>query len=250
MQLLLDMGNSRLKSAVLSRDKTLTQHVAVAYEPQEPIQTLVAHLDQYQTVKSIVIVSVLGGEFRQQLTAICKQRNIELQWAISEAHAKGIVNQYHKPEQLGADRFVALVGARNLFPDQSCIVIDCGTAVTIDALTDNGVFCGGVIVPGLALWGERLIGRADQLNDHQVVDTQLLAKNTAQAIGSGSVFGLSCAIEGIYQRMSVELQKVSKQAVGPKAVICGGDAALVTQYTQLDFELMPHLVLMGLAAYT
>ena len=248
MKLLLDMGNSRLKSAVLTETGELSDSDIIAYGQRKPVEVLTNHLDN-KSIELAVIVSVLGDEFREQAEELLKHRNIPFRWVVSQLDAKGVVNHYHQPKQLGSDRFVALVAARKAFPEQTCVVIDCGTAVTIDSLSEKGEFFGGVIIPGLRLWSDSLIGRADQLHEHQIQETELLAKDTAQAIGSGSVFGLTSAIEGICLRMSQELQKRGGGA-DSKFVICGGDAELITQYSQLTFELMPNLVLMGLAEYT
>ena len=250
MKLLLDMGNSRLKSAVLSNAGELSQFVSTAYSEQSPIVTLTQHLQQYTGIDSVTMVSVLGSDFHAQVVLMLEQQKTPLYWAASEANAYGVINRYHLPQQLGSDRFVALVAAKAAFPGQYCIVIDCGTAVTIDGLTDAGEFCGGVIIPGLKLWSDSLIRRADQLHEHQIQNTQLFAKDTAQAIGSGSVFGLTSAIEGICGRMTKELQSSTGGGVCPKLLICGGDSELISQFSQLEFELMPHLVLMGLAEYT
>ena len=250
MKLLLDMGNSRLKSTVLNDSGDLTRVTCVAYDGREPIVTLAKHLDCYHNVKTLVLVSVLGRRFYEHVVALCFERNISLQWVASEAQAHNVTNYYQVPEQLGSDRFVALVGARQLFPEHNCIVIDAGTAVTIDALTADGVFSGGVIIPGLKLWSDSLIGRADQLYSHQIKEINLFAKDTAQAIGSGSVFGLTGAIEGICSRMSEKLQRSNNAGSVPKFIICGGDAELISQQSKLEFELLPNLVLMGLAEYT
>jgi type III pantothenate kinase len=251
MKLLLDMGNSRLKSAVLDDAGDLSSFVAMTYLDQDPITILQDHLDQYQKISKVVLVSVLGKDFHELALALFRERKIVLIWAASSRKAHGVVNNYQQPTQLGSDRFVALVAARKAFPKQNCIVIDCGTAVTIDALSFEGEFCGGVIIPGLKLWSDSLIKRAGQLNEHQIDDTDLFAKDTAQAIGSGSIFGLVCAIEGISKRMSQKLEDQTQSfGKASRLVICGGDAELVSIYSQLEFELMPNLVLIGLAEYT
>lgn len=250
MRLLLDMGNSRLKSAVLSDAGELCQYVSTAYNSHKPIETLAKHLSGYYAIQSATIVSVLGSEFQGQVVSLFRQLNTPLRWVESEAKANGVVNRYDPPQQLGSDRFVALVAARHAFPAQCCIVIDCGTAVTVDALSDSGEFWGGVIIPGLRLWSNSLIKGAGQLNEYQIDDTSLFSRNTAQAIGSGSIFGLTSAIEGICNKMTSEIQQLSQGNNSLKLVICGGDAEIICDYSQLKFELIPHLVLMGLAEYT
>ena len=250
MKLLIDMGNSRLKSAVLGVEGELAQFVFDAYGDRKPIDTLASHIDRYEQIDSVTLVSVLGANFYSGVVSLFEDRAIPLCWAASEQQAHGVTNLYNPPRQLGSDRFVALVAARQIFPDQACIVVDCGTAVTVDALTAQGDFCGGVIIPGLRLWSDSLINRAGQLNEHQIDDTELFAKDTAQAIGSGSLYGLTGAIEGICSRMSEQLKRSAQTNAEPKLIICGGDSQLITEYSQLKFELMPHLVLIGLAEYT
>ena len=250
MKLLLDMGNSRLKSAALDESGKLAQFVSITYYDQTPIACLAKHLEEAESIDGAVLVSVLGSAFQNQAMSLFEQIGMPLRWVASEREARGVINNYQQPSQLGSDRFVALVAARKAFPKQDCIVIDCGTAVTIDALAGSGEFCGGVIIPGLALWSDSLIQRAGQLNDHQVRNTDLFAKDIAQAIGSGSIFGLTCAIEGISERMSQKLQGLTNGQMATKLVICGGDAELVDKHSQLEFELMPNLVLIGLAEYT
>ena len=250
MKLLLDMGNSRLKSAVLEDTGDLSQFVSTEYVGQKPIETLQEHLDKYPGISKVVLVSVLGKVFHELALNLFEEQKIPLIWAASERKAHGVVNNYERPTQLGSDRFIALVAARKAFPKQNCIVIDCGTAVTVDALSSDGEFAGGVIIPGLKLWSDSLIKRAGQLNEHQTDQADLFAKDTAQAIGSGSIFGLTSAVEGISTRMSQKLEEQTKTGRGSKLVICGGDAELVCNYSQLEFELIPNLVLIGLAEYT
>ena len=250
MKLLLDMGNSRLKSAVLEDTGDLSQFVSTEYIGQKPIETLQEHLDKYPGISNVVLVSVLGKVFHELALNLFEEQKIPLIWAASERKAHGVVNNYERPTQLGSDRFIALVAARKAFPKQNCIVIDCGTAVTVDALSSDGEFHGGVIIPGLKLWSDSLIKRAGQLNEHQIDETELFAKDTAQAIGSGSIFGLTSAVEGISTRMSKKLEEQGKTGGASKLVICGGDAELVSNYSQLEFELIPNLVLIGLAEYT
>lgn len=249
MKLLLDMGNSRLKSAVSDDFGNLSQFISAAYDEQKPIEVLKAHLDRYPNVGKVVLVSVLGNTFNEFVLNLFTEHKATLIWARSEQSAYGIVNNYHEPTQLGSDRFVALVAARKAFPNENCIVIDCGTAVTIDALSHEGEFYGGVIIPGLKLWSESLIKRAGQLNEHRIDDTDLFAKDTAQAIGSGSIFGLISAVEGVSNRMSRKLEQLTQVGAASRLIICGGDAELVNDYSQLEFELVPNLVLIGLAEY-
>jgi len=250
VKLLLDMGNSRLKSALVDDKGLLSQFAYYTYDKHDPIAVLRKCLNQSGELDAVIMVSVLGKRFHESVMALFSDSNILLKWVTSEPFAHDVVNRYKPPEQLGSDRFVALVAARQMYSDRACIVVDCGTAVTVDTLTCRGEFCGGVIMPGLTLWGESLIGRTGQLTEHQLTEAELFATNTAQAIGSGSLFGLASAIEGVCTRMSEALKKKANDTLAPKLLICGGDSQLIAQYSKFEFELMPNLVLMGLAEYT
>lgn len=249
MKLLIDMGNSRLKAATYDGNE-LSNLESVPYGGESALQCFKEYLSHQLELVSVTLVSVLGSEFHENVKAHCKQLDVELIWAASSEYGQGIKNNYTQPLSLGSDRFVALVGARKLFPDQYCIVVDCGTAVTVDALTSDGIFCGGVIIPGLQLWGDSLTSRANQLNAHELERPSVLARDTAQAIGSGSLFGLVGAIEGLCQRVESQLRINHGDAIKVVRLLCGGDALMVAEHSLLTFEVEPHLVLLGLTEFS
>lgn len=249
MKLLIDMGNSRLKSAIYD-GSTLSNFESVAYGGESALECFKDYLSSHSDLDSVTLVSVLGSEFYEAVKVHCLKLGIELIWAASSERGQGIKNNYSKPLSLGSDRFVALVGARKLFPNQYCIVVDCGTAVTVDALTSDGVFCGGVIIPGLQLWGDSLTSRANQLNAHELERPSVLATDTAQAIGSGSLFGLVGAIEGLCQRVESQLRLNHGDDIEVVRLLCGGDTQIIAEHSLLSFEVEPHLVLMGLTEFS
>ena len=246
MKLLVDMGNSRMKFASHSDIQNV---MSVAYDDMRPLERLTEVLDRSPDITLLVVVSVLGVTFERSLKSLCEARGLALNWVASEASAQGIENLYDKPETLGSDRFVALVGAVKQFPSQCCIVVDCGTAVTVDGLSADGTFTGGVILPGLSLWGESLIGQTSQLKENNLISPPLFASNTADAIGGGSIYGLVGAIEGICARMKQHFVQQGVNESSIKLLLCGGDAQLVASHANLKFTLQPNLVLMGLAHY-
>ena len=249
MKLLIDMGNSRLKSARYT-NKKLSDFVSIPYGEKSSLACFKAYILEQSGLVSVTMVSVLGNGFQRSIRAFCQEVGIQLVWAASSERGQGVENKYLKPLSLGSDRFVALVGAKKLFPNQYCIVVDCGTAVTVDALTADGVFCGGVIIPGLQLWGDSLTSRANQLNAHQLDHPSVLARDTAQAIGSGSLFGLVGAIEGLCQRIEMQLKHDHAGDVDVVRLLCGGDAQIVAQHSHLTYVVEPHLVLMGLTEFS
>lgn len=248
MKLLVDMGNSRMKTAYLS-GASLSEVFTLSYVDKSAFDCLVTYLEQQFDLSSVAVVSVLGEQFERDIKKYCIDKGVRLVWVSSAEEAQGVKSDYDNPSALGSDRFVALVGAIKQFPSQYCIVVDCGTAVTIDGLTVEGRFQGGVILPGLQLLGQSLIRRTSQLDETSLVSPALFAKNTADAIGGGSVYGLVSAVDGICLRMKQHFVDNGADESSIRLVLCGGDAALVASHSQLKFTLLPHLVLMGLAHY-
>ncbi|WP_051081589.1 type III pantothenate kinase [Thiofilum flexile] len=250
--LLLDAGNTRLKWALYNNQVTAKafpsmQTLDYQLEGNNPLGLagLQQVLQQHPTIQNIVAVHVLGADFEQSLQALAQDHHLPLQCVKSQAQGFGIQVAYHQPERLGADRFVALVAAHHLYPQQACIVIDAGTGVTIDALLASGEHQGGLILPGLRVSGQALIQRAKASHLAQSFDAiELFAKDTIQGIGSGSVFGLVGALEGITWRM--------EQAMGVpvQRILTGGDSALLKQYLGADYQYVPQLIMQGLQVIT
>ena len=119
----------------------------------EEIPALAAQFTKFRTPAQIVISNVAGTRVRSTMIRV-----IEVwpdapspHWVIPQQEQFGIVNRYRNPAQLGSDRWAALIGARQLLGAKPALVVVCGTATTIDFLTADGVFEGGVILPGVGL---------------------------------------------------------------------------------------------------
>jgi len=247
--LLVDAGNSRLKACDYSAQRGLDAFTAVRHNNKKPAIDCLIELIQGRGATYLVMVSVLGKQFELSVEQLCAASGIQLRWVRSAEEAAGIKNSYSEPELLGSDRFVAMAAARHLYEAEHCIVVDCGTAVTVDALTGQGEFVGGVIMPGLQLWGSSLRNGTRQLDDVTIEQTRLLAKDTASAIGSGSLFGLISAIEGVTLRMQRILQDESGVDTVVRRIMCGGDAEQLNTLALDPFELHPRLVLQGLVQF-
>lgn len=248
--LLLDAGNTRLKWALYSAStQVLTPVQALDYVPEGDnplgLSALGELLAERPEIKQIVAVHVLGQGFEQSLEGLSMVFGLPTHCVKSQAQGYGVQVAYTQPERLGADRFVALVAAHHLYPNDACIVMDCGTGVTIDALLPTGQHLGGLILPGIRTSGEALIKRAKATHLAQSLDTiELFAKDTIQGIGGGSVLGLVGALEGISTRM----QQALNQPV--KRLLTGGDAPLLKQYLSTDYLEQPQLIMQGLRVIT
>ncbi len=147
-----------------------------------------------------------------------------------------------EPHTVGADRVVNTVAASRLFGVDT-IVVDFGTATTLDCITKDGVFLGGVIAPGLRTSGENLIRRAAKLQPTELVPPEkAIGKRTDDCVRAGVVFGAVDAVDGLVRRIKAEWP--TREV--PKVIATGGYAALVAKYSQEIEEVHQDLTLRGL----
>ncbi|MEM6359539.1 MAG: type III pantothenate kinase [Bacteroidota bacterium] len=148
--------------------------------------------------------------------------------------------KYDTPETLGHDRIAAACGAHFLFPDQPCLIIDCGTCITYDVVTANGTYLGGAISPGLQMRLESLNTFTSNLPLVSVEENiRMVGKSTKQSIQSGVVHGILGEMEVFIHRFSEAFQPL-------KVVMCGGDTYFFENKVKARIFAAPELVLRGL----
>lgn len=236
--LLLDAGNSRLKWALYDQQERLVGD-AVDY-PQLGQLGLV--WKRLPSPHKILACNVAGPVVRGQITKLLEPQPIE--WLRASPALAGVCNHYREPQQLGADRWAALIGARGLAPDDDLIVAVAGTALTVDTLTRDGDFLGGIIVPGLALMRKALAkGTADLgLPDGLPAG---FPRTTGEAIVNGALAAMAGAIRQQQQQLEAFRQQPAT------VILSGGDAPHLRSLLQagLNTRLLEadNLVLAGLA---
>jgi len=237
MNLVLDLGNSRCKWALA--DTGLAQGGALAYG-EEFARALDNSFHALPRPEQVVAVCVAATGHLQTLAQWVQNHwGLELQPIVTRAAQLGVTNSYRDPIRLGADRWAALVAARARLPGAACVV-DCGTALTIDALDRNGVYRGGVILPGLALMRDALLrtqGVREVLGDAG----SSLAQSTADGVAAGTLFGLAGAIDRILDEQAALL------GATPQIFITGGDAQALLALLRHVAQYTPDLVLEGVA---
>ena len=239
MRLLVDLGNSRLKWA---SSESGAWRTGAALHRGVPMQALLdEHWRALPAPHVVVAVTVAAKETAAELERWLRARwNISPHYARARAEQLGVVNRYRDPEKLGADRWVALIGARFEAPGQALCVVGCGTAVTIDALTADGEFAGGVILPGLALMREALANGTAGVRPPEGNETSCLARSTADAVAAGALYGTVGAIERVTREFEQAL------GISMKLLVTGGDADRVAAHLQGSVRRMPDLLLRGL----
>lgn len=239
MRLLIDLGNTRLKWA---RSGAGEWRVGAAAYGEHDLNVLLDEVwSQFTAPTAVVMVSVGAQDARRVIEQWIQSRwDVRVRHVVAQPQQLGVINRYRDPAALGADRWVALIGARGALPASAACVVDCGTAVTIDALTAQGEFAGGVIVPGLALLRTALARGTAGIGAAEGDETSCLARSTADAVAAGTVYGLAGAIE----RVCHEFERALDEPV--KLLITGGDADRIAGHLNRPARRIPDLVLKGL----
>lgn len=227
-ELLLDIGNSRTK-AVLYQDGVYTL-----------LSSHHAEVLQHYKIFAVFCASVANDE---RIASVREESGLHhVTWRIvhSEVAKSGLRNKYTEPHLLGVDRWLAMLGAIDHWPGQSLLVVDAGTALTLDWVDETGQHLGGWIIPGFRLQQQAVIGQTAKVFNNSMQNAQVaLGTDTSSCLQNGC---LSAAVAVILQ--AVQLHVVTK------VVITGGDAIILLPYlSTLKPEVEPLLIFHGLSLY-
>ena len=240
MRLLIDAGNTRVKWALTASDHPVPVWEAQGSVMHDALAGLASGL-KTQDIGAVWISNVAGDVMAKRLTQMLAALGLAgnaLHWFASLPACGGVRNGYREPAQLGCDRFAALIGARHHHPDRDLLVVNAGTATTVDALTADGHFTGGMILPGLGTMASSLALNTAQLPPVSDLHLeQTMADNTRQAIISGCISAQVGAIARAFAQHPGQ---------SPLCLISGGAASFISPHLTLQHELVPNLVLAGL----
>lgn len=241
--LLLDGGNSRLKWAWVQNG----QIVHTNHAPYRDLTLLAQEWAQYGQQVSRIVGSAVCGAAKQALVA-AKLPEKRIEWLPSVKRALGIYNHYQNPAQHGSDRWFNALGSR-LFSQNACVIVSCGTAVTIDAMTADGHYLGGTIMPGFHLMKESLALKTANLD--QVVGKLFpFPTTTANAIAGGMMDAVCGSIMLMHSRLQAR-----NEGKTTDIVITGGGAVKVANALPETFlldntvKIVDNLVIHGLYAW-
>lgn len=229
MKLLIDIGNTYLKYAFYDDDRNIGKQSSVLV-PSDRFGEFAKDLSRISVsgVKEAWIVSVAKPEITelvtQQWLADLAQNQVHVITVTAEF--SGFTNQYFEIDKLGADRWVAAIGARKLQPLGDLIVIDAGTAVTIDWLDRDNRFQGGVILPGARLMHESLVGQTANIQATLSESSTLIGRNTTECVNAGVRYGMIGAVNYVIRQM---MNHVNRPVV---VVLAGGMAEMLKDETK------------------
>ncbi len=290
--LLIDAGNSAVKWALTRPGLTLEAlHIALRDSPDRdeiffaagvfahtlskalpsPIDNMLSNAPNWGDLPepaSVWISNVAGEAVAQRLAQWVDQYwpGITQHRIHAQAQQCGVTNGYHRPQQLGSDRWASLIGAHAAYPGEAMLIATLGTATTLEALDASGRFIGGLIGPGAASALHALTQSAAQLPDpHTFPPLQPSASNsetplppsffaldTVTALQEGQWLAQAGFIERGWQSVCAHFNipppSVSVQTPSPlRCLLSGGAAPQVAPRLTIPHTYHPHLVLQGLA---
>lgn len=232
--LAVDIGNTRIKWGFSEAGGWARQGWVATARAGE----LASEFAGLPVAQRTVISNVAGTAARMQLAAALNAASPQPLWITSAAAQCGVSSGYAAPETLGPDRWAAMIGAWHLI-QAACVVVNVGTTMTVDALSAEGVFLGGCIVPGATLMRDALDRDTANLASREGAFSYF-PDNTGDAIFSGVVNALAGAVE----RMVSYLEESAGTA--PPVVLSGGGAELIEKRLNAAVTVVDNLVLEGL----
>ena len=241
MKLLLDVGNTAVKWAMIEAD-TFTAQGYFVHRDADLDQQAAQAWSALIPPASVAAVNVAGDEVATALGAyVTRAWACPLEFVEARAADHGVTNAYPVPGDLGADRWVAMIAAHQQVEGAVC-VFDCGTAITVDLVAASGEHRGGLILPGIDMLVETLQANTAgiQLPDTAGM-TSLLGRCTREGVTGGAERVLAATLD----RIAEDIQADSDEAVS--FIITGGDAERLIPLMTTKVQYEPLLVLQGLA---
>jgi type III pantothenate kinase len=241
MDLLFDLGHSRLKWAGWAHGSVQGPDAAV-WRGEPPGEFCARVLAGLPPPRRVAIAAVARGELLLALQSALRQRwDCAVFTPLATARCGAVRSAYRDPSRLGFDRWAALVGAFARQPGRAAVVVDAGSAITVDGLRADGQHLGGVIFPGLRMMEEAFYARTGLAAGATDRGTDVAATTTADAVAAGAWQAVPGGIERAARAWQARL---------PEATLwlTGGDASALAaaMVLPLPVQHVPHLVLEGL----
>ena len=242
--LAIDIGNTRLKWALYDAPHLQAQLLASGAEFLENIDKLAdgpwATLPAPERMLGCIVA---GDHLKRRIEEQMEMWDVSPQWVVASSAEAGLTNGYDFPARLGADRWVAMIGAWHRClaqgPARPMIVVMVGTAVTVEAIDASGKFLGGIILPGHGIMLRALESGTAGLHV-PTGDVCEFPTNTSDALTSGGTFAIAGAVERMVQHVRLHC------GAEPKCIMTGGAGWKMAPSMLGHFELVDNLIFDGL----
>lgn len=229
---LLDLGNSSVKWIVVSNAGLVSRGTA-------SLDELALSIGGDLRGAAVLVASVASPASEESLSRGLSNLGCSVWFAASVAAAGGLKNAYRESEQMGVDRWLAMLGARQRTTRSFCVA-DAGSALTIDLVDADGRHHGGYIIPGLALMEGSLLANTDRVRFDDIEGATLEpGRSTAEAVRHGLRLAHCGAIDAALKGFAASHPE-------PQLMLCGGDGPELGRLLAYPAILTPDLVFEGL----
>jgi len=236
--LLVDAGNSRIKWRLTDGAQSISSGALPSNEYAHLVEAIGNH-----PANAACVCSVLGegtnAQIRQTLEIDLGIARDQQHWLSAPKVGYGIDNDYQPAESLGADRFAALVAAHHR-QSIDWIVVNVGTAITVDLLGADGHYYGGAIAPGPELMRNALVQGTAGVNIDIAISSLEMPTNTKSAVSHG----IGTALWGVVEGM---LRQSRRSGKSPSVLLSGGARAFLRPFLDVEVVEVDNVVLEGLA---
>lgn len=252
MLLIIDVGNTRLKYALYDNDQQLWLTSPSVVAMHDIFETDFKKIWHDIPIPDAVYCSNVAGDevgqfLRQHVASIfgCSYFSVK-----SSATFFNIKNGYVSPEQLGVDRWLQLIAAARLYPNQALLVVSFGTVITLDVMQADGQHVGGYILPSLSLMQHSICAMAHGCKDLEVNREPVMTPAEALNYGVSTTSAIEAGTsQMLIQYLLAEICKLKQKYSQAVCVLSGGGAQHIAPYLGKNVKLYPWLVLEGLAVY-
>ncbi len=231
MQLCIDVGNSTIKYALFNKRKLSHNTVSDRFDVALLAELIALHQPEKAIVSSVRAIPKAWLKYLQTHTPTT---------LLTHHTPLPITLNYKTPETLGRDRIAVAVAAFTMFPQHHCLVINAGTCITYDIITEKGVYQGGAIAPGIEMRYKAMhqfTAKLPYVTKRTTV--RITGKSTEESMNAGVLGHLCFEVDGAIQFYSSHFKML-------KVLITGGNGSFLAKRLKNSIFAAPNLVLIGL----
>ena len=239
MIVLVDIGNSRTKYSIVNQGR------------RGPIESITNELlsNEYLDLffskgNKLIVACVSHNELADKVESWCGKHNKTYQQVVSEKNKNDVVSAYHRPSQLGVDRWLTLIAANILYPQKNILIVDAGTATTIDLLASSGEHKGGWILAGIDTLFSCVLDNTSQVQANADQSPSLTfgfnsSENVNNATWAATIGAINLAV----------VQSEQQGIVIDEILLTGGNGNRLASLLSYQSTVIEELVFIGLEAY-
>lgn len=232
MNLVVDIGNTRIKAAVFKSDQMIE---SISFDENNAEKNLLNAINSYQ-IRACILSSVKKDNHR----IVTLLRDIPFFLQLDSSTEIPFVNLYSTPSTLGKDRIALVAAASHQYPNKNTLIIDAGTCITYDFLNAQNEYLGGAISPGINIRYRSLHDYTSKLPQLSISEEYLLVgTSTNESIHSGIINGIIQEIQGVINQYQEKYPYLT-------VILTGGDTKFLSKQLKNSIFAHQNFLLLGL----